>query len=185
MFKNIYTDVDGVILNWSDPYRKWLSECHGINLPEVLDEYSKAMVEDLKFGNMVKRFNQTMFSHNLPEFGNSKAVLQGLKYMYNLNIICVTAYCGDQVRRWDNLVDVFGEGLFTDVVFTDDKEKYLKTQPKDDSIFVEDKFSNYLIGEKLGMTAFLMKQPWNEQHMGKAYIVDNWDNIQDYINDKM
>ena len=75
MRKILLTDVDGVVLNWSDHFNKYLKQYH----PEVslMNPTTFSQTEDI--GKLIKGFNQTAWIGFLEPFRDAQQVLPQFK----------------------------------------------------------------------------------------------------------
>ncbi len=181
--KILLTDIDGVCLNWSKQFDKYLDYYHpGVNIkdPTEYDAYKD-------FESIMKAHNNSAWMGFLEPWKDAKEVLASLK-KEGWEVHACTAMGFDPhaiALRKINLETHF-PGVFNrmdTVGFGESKEKWLEKYRHTDCIWVEDKISNAKLGAQMGMKSFLMKQSYNAQCDDSRIVkVDNWQQIHYYIN---
>lgn len=189
MRKVLLTDIDGVVLNWLDPFHEYMHDLgyerdhtavdlwHEVHYPELtLEEQQR----------IISAFNKNERIGNLPSwrdacFGISTFIEHGYK------IIGITALGTDPQQldlRRKNLDSVFGPGAFAELHGTNtweknSKERYLMPYRGSNVPWVEDHVDNAQLGRNLGLRTFLMDHPGNGAAEGMEGItrVNNWAEI--------
>lgn len=180
----ILTDVDDVLLNYTDKFGEYFGidkkNPNGLNLQEIYKLDAEEII------GMVDMLNNSKEFSNLQPYADSDKVLYGL-HDDGFKLIAITA-CGRDHNiknsRRKNLLNVFGD-IFDDIMFVDVHEsKHIHLLPFKDSnnIWVEDSIHNYELGERLGLDSHLIFR----KDVGAP--VENyhycWNSIRDYIYEK-
>jgi len=197
MSKIIYTDVDGVLLDWEPAFVEWMeSKGYTVN-PEYADHYKMS----LRFsGNdkkpytkdLVRQFNESARIGYLPALRDAveyveKIVALGYKFTV------VTSQSLDkyaQAARIQNLKNIFGSAAFQDFIILDtgaDKDEVLSNIRYTDReafgcYWIEDKPENAMVGAELGFNSILMEHGHNADFVSDDLTkVSNWSDIYDIV----
>ncbi|OUU18548.1 MAG: hypothetical protein CBC05_02375 [Crocinitomicaceae bacterium TMED45] len=178
MRKLLLTDVDGVVLNWSDHFNKYLKQYH----PQVslMNPTTFSQTEDI--GKLIQGFNQTAWIGFLEPLRDAHQVLPKFKEQ-GWTIIACTSMGTDQYAnslRKQNLERVF-PNIFDriDIIpFMSPKNEWLSQYKDSDAVWVEDKWANALAGANQRLNTYLMRHEYNASNDDKRITkVDNWQQI--------
>lgn len=165
--KNIILDVDGVLLNWVDPFVKWVEKKYGMtpnpdfypHIYNVASWYGISYEEGLA---LVNEFNAS--GTLLQALPGTKRFIKQLKANF-WRIHIVTACGKAQVEfRLKNLECVFGKDFiasFSHVEPYESKEKELQKFDGSGYIFIDDHIRHVQTGLNMGLSAILMTTPQN------------------------
>ena len=186
----ILTDVDGVLLNWSQSYHWWMhrkgyrqvkpneyfmDKCYGITSDEALE--------------LCTTFCESAAIGFLPPFRDAIKYVRKLHEEHGVVFHCITSMGTDPWAvklREENLARVFGEGVFERVLCLgcgESKDAALERYRDSDFVWVEDKASNAELGQKMGLNSFLLNHPYNTDYDLNESVtrVNNWKEIYDHI----
>ena len=187
--KSILTDCDGVLLNWCTAFHDWMN---GFGLFIKDDkEYSMAKAYGISEEDAEKYLNLACCSEMMkrlrPFSEEDVGVIQDfVKKGWRISVLTATIdHPVIHNYRKENLINVFGENVFDQIIcsdFSGKKIKHLKDLKSEYSYWVEDKVTNYKDGKSLGYKSFLMHRPWNKHLIKKSkYVVNNWKEIYDIL----
>ena len=175
MHKIILTDIDGVVLDWQTHFNDYLDKYYPNE--ELFDPTVFAQGE--RTGKIIKEFNNTAWIGFLEPWKDSVEVLTELKNM-GWKIYGCTSMGTDQYAnalRKKNIETLMPD-VFTqlDIIpFMQPKGNWLSQWKGSGAVWVEDKWSNAILGADMGIKTFLMKQSYNSKHDYKGVEkVDNW-----------
>ena len=178
MRKLLLTDVDGVVLNWSEQFNKYLKQYH----PEkaLMDPTTFSQTEDI--GQLIKGYNLTAWIGYLQPHKDAAEILPKFKQA-GYDIICCTAMGHDPYSyslRKQNLENIF-PGLISRVDVTgfgQPKTEWLSQYKGSGAIWVEDKWTNAIAGVTTGLNTYLMRHEYNASgDDSRITKVDNWQQI--------
>jgi len=180
--KIILTDIDGVVLDWSGHFNKYLMQYH----PEqkLMNPTTFSQTEDI--GVMIEDFNKTAWIGFLDAHKDAREILPILKNE-GWQIYGCTSMGSDQYANALRKQNI--ENLFPDVFakldiipFMEPKGKWLSQWRGSGAIWVEDKWSNAIAGADIGLKTYLMKHEYNAQHDHTGIEkVDNWTQIYNKV----
>jgi len=178
MKKLLLTDIDGVLLDWSGHFNKYLETYY----PDLGLMDPTEFVQNSDIAKVMQKFNHSAWIGYLkPHKDAAEVLLEFQKKGYE--IICCTAMGYDQYQyslRKQNLENVF-PGLITrmDVVgFGEPKNEWLSQYKDSGAIWVEDKWTNAVAGADQRLNTFLMKHEYNAyKDDARITKVDNWQQI--------
>ena len=196
MSQKILVDVDGVLLDWDTAFQKWMA-LEGFIVKEDGDKEYKthlrfvtniqkdAIPED-KAEWLVKIFNRSAWIGFLEPWKDSVEVLTELNHM-GWKIYGCTSMGTDQYanalrkKNIETLMpDVFAQ--LEIIPFMQPKGNWLAPWKGSGAVWVEDKWSNAIIGADMGIKTFLMKQSYNsKQDYQGVEKVDNWRQIYNKV----
>lgn len=167
--KLILTDVDGVLLNWNDAFDQHMLKLGHTLIPEHSNKYSLSKrfgVDRVEMDTIVSNFNESDHVKNLPPFRDS---IKGVNLLMELGyrFVAITNIGGSKqsaYNRTHNLNEVFGDGVFEEIIclpMGESKYKTLMRWEGNDMYWIEDKFSNALDGHSLGFRAVLVDAEYN------------------------
>lgn len=179
--KIIFTDADGVLLDWLPSFERWMST-KGYT-KQMSGEYDLdklyGIPKDLK-RKLTREFNESEWIAKLDAFRGAKDGIDRLnKAGYKFVVITSLS---DNPRaaelRKKNLIDLFGTDWMIELVCLDtgaDKDKtlaeYVKKYPTA-RYWAEDKPANIDAGNKVGLVGFLIEHDHNESHEGYTIVSD-------------
>ena len=188
-YKNniIFTDCDGVCLDWEFGFRTWM-QLHGHKLVNK-DVYAVAEQFGLDKNAakaIVRTFNESAAVGFLPPLRDAQYYIKKLAEKHQYKFIAVTSLSLDpfaQQLRKQNLDKLFGDDTFIDVICLDcgaDKDDilaHLADKYGKGHWWVEDKPENVDAGINVGFKGILMEHGHNLDYSGDAKIAKNWKNI--------
>lgn len=192
MNKIIVTDCDGVILNWEYAFCTWMEQ-HGYVQIEQGNHYYDI---GERFGitrdeaiRKVKIFNESAAIGFLPALRDARHYVKRLHEEHGYEFHCVTSLSLDpnaKKLRQMNLDKLFGPTAFPVLECLDtgaDKEAALEKYRGTGYYWIEDKLSNAVAGQAVGMRSILVEHGFNmhdevPQGMFKAL---NWKEIYEHI----
>jgi FMN phosphatase YigB (HAD superfamily) len=175
MRKLILTDIDGVCLDWSKQFNKFLKEYHPDK--ELMDPTVFAQAPDT--AKLIEGYNKTAWIGFLEPHRDAKEVLQKFKND-GWQIIGCTSMGTDRYAnalRKMNIESHFPEVFDkVDIIpFMEPKNRWLSYYKDSGAIWVEDKISNAKAGADIGLNTYLMKHEYNAFLDDKRIKkVDNW-----------
>ena len=182
--KYILTDIDGVCLDWSKQFNKFLAYYYpDVTLKDPTKDYEH--VE-----HIMNDFCRSTWMGWCEPLRDAVEVLTKLK-AEGYEVHGCTAMGNDPyaiASRKTNL-ERFFPNVFNRLDTTPmdpgvTKEKWLEQYRNKECVWVEDKWINAKAGANMGLKTFLMKHPYNAQHDDvKVTKVDNWQQIYYYIHD--
>lgn len=184
--ETILTDVDGVLLDWTGAFEKWISHknlrtygnLHNTSLETWLD------ISEDDACDLVHSFNNTEEFGMLPAFSDAMATLPLLAKKHQVIAITACDQSPESVeRRTRNLEDYF-PGVFSKVIHTgirpsEGKRPYLNQY--DDSYWVEDTLKHAIDGHHIGHETFLIDRYGRHKKQDGIKLVESWFQIHDLI----
>jgi 5'(3')-deoxyribonucleotidase len=176
----ILTDVDGVLLNWIDPFLKW-AENFKVRNPNAIhtDFYAvENLFYDMNRGevyNLVEEFNCSDNFSKLEAIKGADLILPLLAKEYE--IIAITSCNKEAIpSREKNISKVFGnyiKDIFYVPLRSSKREELKKFDP---SYWVEDTVPYATSGAECGHKTFLMDHTYNQEN-GPFTRVKDWSDI--------
>ena len=187
--KIIVVDCDGVLLDWEHSFKLWMKE-KGYEVKNDV-EYSMAKsyeMEKPEMKKLIRHFNESATMCCLPPLRDAvkyvRKIHEELGYVFH----CVTSMTLDRHAnklREQNLSNLFGETAFEKVQCLDtgaDKDEALLPYLDSGCIWVEDKIKNAELGDRLGMSAILMKHDHQNDYTNDAIpAVESWKEIYEML----
>ena len=187
--KIIVVDCDGVLLDWEHSFKLWMKE-KGYEVKNDV-EYSMAKsyeMEKPEMKKLIRHFNESATMCCLPPLRDAvkyvRKIHEELGYVFH----CVTSMTLDRHAnklREQNLSNLFGETAFEKVQCLDtgaDKDDALLPYLDSGCIWVEDKITNAELGDRLGMSAVLMKHDHQNDYTNDAIpAVESWKEIYEML----
>ena len=187
--KIIVVDCDGVLLDWEHSFKLWMKE-KGYEVKNDV-EYSMAKsyeMEKPEMKKLIRHFNESATMCCLPPLRDAvkyvRKIHEELGYVFH----CVTSMTLDRHAnklREQNLSNLFGETAFEKVQCLDtgaDKDDALLPYLDSGCIWVEDKIKNAELGDRLGMSAILMKHDHQNDYTNDAIpSVESWKEIYEML----
>ena len=189
--KVILTDCDGCLTDWGYAFDQWMKR-HGYQIvPEYVNEYAM----DLRYGiekqeskRLIRMFNESAWIRKLPPLRDSIHYVQKLHREHGYIFHCITSLSNDlysQHLRTKNLIEMFGPTVFEKYVYLDtgaDKDHVLEQYRDTGCWWVEDKYTNAVAGQNVGLQSLLMTHDHNEVFDSKDIVrVANWKEIYETI----
>ena len=193
MNKVILTDADGVLLNWEYAFTCWMEQ-HGHTQVEnanfLYDIGKRFGLESNNMGHrLVKQFNESAAIGFLPALRDAVYYVKRLHEEHGYTFRCITSLSLDKNAyklRKMNLEKLFGETAFEELVCLGtgaDKDEALEQYRDSGLYWIEDKLSNAVCGQDLGLKAILIEHGFNmndELPEGMIKVV-NWKGIYDHV----
>lgn len=185
MSKIILTDVDGVLLDWEKGFNSWVKEKGFVakNATEKVYDISHRLgVSKEKGMKLVEEFNHCLQQGMLEPIRNAVYYVRKM-YQEGWRFVAITALSEAEhakALRLHNLENVFGKGIFKELVClptAGDKTEALSRYKNSGLIWIEDKFENAVLGEKLGLFSVLIKHPHNSYQDSNIPCVDCWESV--------
>ena len=187
--KIIVVDCDGVLLDWEHSFKLWMKE-KGYEAKNDV-EYSMAKcyeMEKPEMKKLIRHFNESATMCCLPPLRDAvkyvRKIHEELGYVFH----CVTSMTLDRHAnklREQNLSNLFGETAFEKVHCLDtgaDKDEALLPYLDSGCVWVEDKIKNAELGDRLGMSAVLMKHDHQNDYTNDAIpAVESWKEIYEML----
>ena len=187
--KIIVVDCDGVLLDWEHSFKLWMKE-KGYEAKNDV-EYSMAKcyeMEKPEMKRLIRHFNESATMCCLPPLRDAvkyvRKIHEELGYVFH----CVTSMTLDRHAnklREQNLSNLFGETAFEKIQCLDtgaDKDDALLPYLDSGCIWVEDKIKNAELGDRLGMSAVLMKHDHQNDYTNDAIpAVESWKEIYEML----
>ena len=187
--KIILTDVDGVLLDWAQGFDTFLEQHYKIKVKDSTQYTAHLRWEGTReqMKTVAWHFNMSAWMRYLNPLRDSVPVVKKLGEE-GWRFIAITSMHVDAYAhklREDNLKELYGD-VWTQVISLPtggDKNEALLPWKDSGYLWVEDKFSNAVLGADMGLTSILMKHDFNA-YMDDTRItkVDNWQQIYYYIN---
>lgn len=178
MSKVIYTDCDGVLLDWETAFHDWMEAKGYTAVDKSLYKMGKAYgIDGGKARTLIREFNESAAMLNLPAFRDARSgVARLVDKGYRFHVI--SSLSNDEnahALRIMNLEAVFGKDAFVGYDFLDtgaDKDEILATLPTG-AWWIEDKDENAVCGYKLGLNSLLISHAHNAEVVDVPRL-DNW-----------
>lgn len=213
--KIILVDCDGVLMDWRYKFTRWMETIKGHRMMNDNMDYDVSIQFDLsrrEINPLIQEFNRTdsQIAHVPPHRDAIKYVKKLHEehgYVFHMITAMHDLVQGDNVRYHDsarldelerelarnarirNTRDLFGETAFEEYHFTEggDKTEHLKRYENTECYWIEDKISNAILGEALGLEPILMRHKYNE-NVNKALpgqkeikVCSNWEDVYYHI----
>jgi 5'(3')-deoxyribonucleotidase len=187
--KALILDVDGVILEWEEPFMKFL-ESKNIFGNDDVSQYKfhlRYNVPRKVMTNLVNEFNSSDATRTLDPFRDSVEHIQQLRQIgYTLIAVTHMGTCPQAyANRQHNLKEVFGNDTISELYCIDQsvpksvKLAELSTRFKG-ALWVEDHPHNARLGKELGYQALLMDHPHNQNETDLVRVY-NWKDVMEKI----
>jgi FMN phosphatase YigB (HAD superfamily) len=187
--KIIVVDCDGVLLDWEHSFKLWMKE-KGYEVKNDV-EYSMAKsyeMEKPEMKKLIRHFNESATMCCLPPLRDAVKYVRKIHEELGCVFHCVTSMTLDRHAnklREQNLSNLFGETAFEKVQCLDtgaDKDDALLPYLDSGCIWVEDKIKNAELGDRLGMSAVLMKHDHQNDYTNDAIpAVESWKEIYEML----
>lgn len=190
MNKVILTDVDGVLLDWEEHFRVWMSHEYGYDRSENLGAYRLAEHYGLPEDTIWDRVEEFNYSTHA---GFMRPHEEAVKYVRLLadkgyRFITVTSFGGSpesRALRVSNLQYLFGDVFdgHNIIELCGDKRKTLTQFKNSASWWIEDNLHNAEVGLELGLRPILMRHTHNSEASADLGIrrADGWSQVYTII----
>lgn len=187
----ILVDADGVLLNWEYAFAVYMEQ-HGFKkIPGSEFDYDigKRYGIDKEQGKkLIKIFNESAAIGFLPPLRDAMYYVKRLHEEFGYVFHCITSLSTDPNAaklREMNLAKLFGKTAFAKVVCLPtgaDKDEALEPYRGTGCWWIEDKYTNALLGHNLGLRSLLMEHGHNMHwYHDSIPIVKNWREVFDRI----
>jgi FMN phosphatase YigB (HAD superfamily) len=189
--KVILTDADGVLLDWEYAFDIWMQE-HGFQKQEggqFIYNIGRRYGIDIEQGKkLIKIFNESAAIGFLPALRDSMYYVKRLHEEHGFVFHCITSLSKDenaQKLRTMNLQKLFGKTAFEKFIYLDtgaDKDEVLEQYRDTGCWWIEDKITNALVGQQLGLRSLLMEHGHNMDYKNPQIPrVKHWREIYERI----
>lgn len=192
LYKVILTDADGVLLNWEYAFTCWMEQ-HGHTAVEnasfLYNIGDRFGVSKDQGKQLVKIFNESAAIGFLPALRDAMYYVKRLHEEHGYVFRCITSLSLDKNAyklRKMNLEKLFGKTAFEELVCLDtgaDKDEALEPYRDSGLYWIEDKMTNAVLGQKLGLKSILVEHGFNMNDkvpQGMTKVV-NWKEIYEQI----
>ena len=194
--KIIYTDCDGVLLNWRDSFFEWMTKKGYEQNPEGLGDYGLTKLYSLtstKMNQLVDEFNSSAAIGFLNPQDDSLKMVKEL-YERGYRFVVVTSLGTDiysKKLRERNLHEFFGNAILEVICLhrKTSKKEALKTfvipkeKEKIETLFIDDHINNVIEADQLGYLSILYNHVHNLNDNWSGMRVNNWSSIKSLVLD--
>ena len=190
--KYIFTDVDGVLLNWEYAFNEWM-EFQGHNpVDGHKDHYDIAKQYSLPSKNvghtLIRQFNASAAIGFLPPLRDAQQYMELLAVDHQYKFVVLTSLSTDKhakMLRERNLVKLFGD-VFEEIIClptgADKDDELVKLADKyGTGYWIEDKPENADAGTKAGFDSILIEHRHNLGYTGSAKVAPLWADVYNII----
>jgi hypothetical protein len=186
--KLILTDCDGVLLDWEYAFNVWMND-KGYNLVDsmsynVSKRYNISVADAASY---VKIFNESATMGFLPPLRDAMHYVRKIHEEYGYIFRVITSMSTDpwavELRK-RNLTKLFGTAIEQVICLKTGSDKDEALAPYKDSgmLWIEDKYQNAEVGEKLGLSSIIVEHGHNMNYTGMNIpIVKNWKEIYEMV----
>lgn len=188
--KIIYTDCDGVCLDWEFGFHTWM-EMHGHKIvrKDIYDIAKQYNLAKPVAKTLIKTFNESAAIGFLPPLRDAQYYIKKLHEKHQWKFVAITSLSLDPYAkklRERNLAKLFGKNTFEKVICLDcgadkDEALYEASGEHNGAIWIEDKPENAEVGLQFGFDSLLIEHGHNMEYVGRAKIMLNWKDIYNYI----
>jgi len=192
----IYTDCDGVLLDWYGHFEIWMGKrgypvkrrpnnLDGTTLMETYD-ISKEVHDEL-----TEEFNSSAWIGFVPPLRDSVKYVRELFETKGVTFHVISSMGTDKFAhklRTENLKRFYGEAItdFTYIPIFHSKEEVLSEWKNNGFFWIEDKPRNAQTGVDLGYTSILMNHSYNQMYRtvnvnNEMIFVNNWREIYELL----
>ena len=192
--KHFLLDVDGVCLDWEHHFMNWATQVKGMKINILESDYGldkRLGITREEADKLVLEFNNSSWISFLPPLRDAKKWIPKIHEDFGFKFTFITSMSlNTEPLMWrvENLIENFGKGLMQDVISLDTgapKDEVLSLYKDTDCYWVEDKPSNWELGNELGLHSLLMAHDYNKSHHLAAAeqdaLVVNWAQIYDIV----
>jgi len=186
----VLVDVDGVLLNWIVSFERWMRSQNykkkNHSMYRIEDVYG---ITSSNAHKEIVSFNNSKYIGLLPAFRDARKYVRKLHTEHGYVFHCVTAIPDSnhiKKMRRQNIEGIFGSSAIKKidcVTKSANKEAILAQYAGSGAPWVEDLYSNVLMGRKVGLTPYIMDHWYNRQSEEEKDIVrvKNWANMYERI----
>ena len=190
--KIIVTDCDGVLLNWEYAFVCWMTQRGYTEIEDGNKEYNIGKRFGITLEAAIEQviiFNESAAMAFLPALRDARYYVKRLHEEHGYVFHCVTSMSLDpnaKKLRQMNLDKLFGSTAFPVLECLDtgaDKEEALEKYRDTGYYWIEDKFSNAVAGQAVGMHPILIEHGWNMNEVVPDGMkkVTTWKELYNYI----
>ena len=192
--KHFLLDVDGVCLDWEHHFMNWTTQVKGMKIDILESDYGldkRLGITREEADKLVLEFNNSSWISFLPPLRDAKKWIPKIHEDFGFKFTFITSMSlNTEPLMWrvENLIENFGKGLMQDVISLDTgapKDEVLSLYKDTDCYWVEDKPSNWELGQELGLHSLLMAHDYNKSHHLAAAkenaLVVNWEHIYEEV----
>ena len=187
MDKLILCDCDGVLLEWNAAFNEWaFSRGYSIQKDSVYDMHTRFDIAEPEAKSLIRQFNESAAIASLEPFRDALVWIPEIHRMgYRFRVITSMSLCPYAFKaRVINLSHYFGYAI-ENVISLDcgaPKDAELSLYEGSNRYWIEDKFSNAVAGQELGLRAILMEHDYNSEDSHKDIPrVKSWKEIYEII----
>lgn len=185
----ILADVDGVLLNWEDPFHAWMAEkgwaVENKESYEIFECYSGLSPDEMHL--MIEEFNASAAMGFLPPIDAAPFWANKMYYEHDVRFHCITSMGTDryaqQLRRM-NLNDFFHSVDELTILPCGSDKTHILEQYKDSGlVWLEDNIKNAVVGAKLGLKVYLFNRSYNKNTEFDQYFtrVNDWEELYKHL----
>lgn len=199
MDRIIYTDVDGVLLNWTGRFIRWVHDngheykSGGIRLKSPIVDFNFHASLDITpelLETLIAEFNCHDHFSFLPPQADAIKYTRKLheEYGYTFTAITSIGSSGSRKGRWDN-INLYYKNIVTDIIFVNNKRQSLEAVFKEERtlhdspvFWIEDNYDNAMYGHNIGFHTILLDKPYNRINKNlPKFRVNKWKDIYDIV----
>lgn len=189
--KIVLTDADGVLLDWSTAFDRWMEHVHGHEKVPGGDEIYR--IGDRFDISQDRGFDLVCEFNNSTEILAIRPLRDAQEYVSKLHdlgyVLHVITSLSDQPRAHEfrllNLETIFGKAVIDRLICLDtgaDKDQALSEYADSGFFWIEDKISNANAGLEQGLKPILVDHPYNKSQRDLDYPrVTNWSEIYQLV----
>lgn len=166
----ILTDIDGVVLDWEWAFHVWMEE-HGFKKVDDAALYynigRRYGIDSEQGKKLITMFNESAAIGFLPALRDAQHYIKRLHEEHGYIFYAITSLSKDknaQKLRKMNIHKLFGETAFDKFIILDtgaDKDDVLEKYRDTGCWWIEDKITNALAGQRVGLNSLLMEHGHN------------------------
>ena len=190
MERIILTDVDGVLLEWEDHFKKWMNAKGYKELENTDTAYDMSVrysIHKDHGSELIREFNKSAWMSTQSPMPDSQTWVK-LLHAEGWTFIPITSQTSDipaQELRKKRLAELFGDTVFTNYFILetgDHKDAALAEFHGTGLWWIEDKWSNVIKGLEYGLKPLLYNHDYNQGLTHENVIrVNNWEHIYKII----
>jgi hypothetical protein len=190
MERIILTDVDGVLLEWEDHFKKWMNSKGYKELKNTNTEYDMSVrygIHKDHGSELIREFNKSAWMSTQSPMPDSQTWVK-LLHAEGWTFIPITSQTSDvpaQELRKRRLAELFGDTVFRNYFILetgDHKDSALAEFHNTGLWWIEDKWSNAVKGLEYGLKPLLYNHNYNQGLTHENVTrVNNWEHIYKII----
>lgn len=190
----ILTDVDGVLLEWENHFKKWMNFNGYKELENSDTEYDMSVRYNIHkdhSSELIREFNKSAWMSTQSPMPDAQTWVK-LLHAEGWTFIPITSQTSDvpaQELRKKRLSELFGDTVFTNYFILetgDHKDAALAEFHGTGLWWIEDKWSNAIKGLEYGLKPLLYNHNYNQGLTHKNVVrVNNWEHIYKIITKRM